>query len=286
MIKITRFFYIHWSVAPLFLLSYWSGGLFTLLASYAVVVVHELFHLFAALLAGERIGSILLLPFGMTLRLSAGLVREPGKEIFIALAGPAANLLMLAISFAVMPVYGTMNLSLLTFCALNIMIFSVNLLPCMPLDGGRVLKAVLVQKMGYLSAVSVLRRTSRVIIIVLAVLGVWLLSVTKLNVSLVVVAGFLAFHLATEQRQNEYILMREILYSKEKLYKKGIMRSSSMSCLENQKARDVFKMLSYDRFYTIHVVDKDQRHLRTVTEVQLVDTILKQGWQALIADVF
>jgi len=110
--------------------------------------------------------------------------------------------------------------------------------------------------------------------------------VSKMNVSLVMAAGFLTFHLSAEQRQNEYILMREILYSKEKLYKKGIMRSSGMSCLETQKARDVFKILSYDRFYIIHIVDKNQRHLRTVTEVQLVDTILKQGWQVLIADVF
>jgi len=286
MIKITRFFYIHWSVVPLFLLAYWSGGLYTLLASYAVVTVHELFHLFAALLAKERIGSILLLPFGMTLRLSAGLVREPGKEIFIALAGPFANLLMLSISFILTPVYGTMNLALLAFCVLNMMILSVNLLPCMPLDGGRVLKAVLVRKIGYLSAISVVRRTSKVIIIMLTVLGIWLLFVSKMNVSLVMAAGFLTFHLSAEQRQNEYILMREILYSKEKLYKKGIMRSSGMSCLETQKARDVFKILSYDRFYIIHIVDKNQRHLRTVTEVQLVDTILKQGWQALIADVF
>ena len=80
--------------------------------------------------------------------------------------------------------------------------------------------------------------------------------------------------------------MREILYSKEKLYKKGIMRSSCMSCLENQRARDVFKMLGYDRFYTIHVVDEHQRHLRTVTEVQLIDAILDKGWQTMLSDVF
>ena len=61
MIKITRFFYIHWSIFPLFLLAYWSGGIYTLLAAYAVVVVHELFHFFAALLVKEGFCSLLVL---------------------------------------------------------------------------------------------------------------------------------------------------------------------------------------------------------------------------------
>ena len=58
MIKITRFFYINLLVIPLFVLAYFVGALQTLLMAYAVVTVHELFHLFAALLLKVRVGSI------------------------------------------------------------------------------------------------------------------------------------------------------------------------------------------------------------------------------------
>ena len=42
---------MHWLVLPLVVLAYCVGGLYTLLAAYAVVFVHELFHLFAALIS-------------------------------------------------------------------------------------------------------------------------------------------------------------------------------------------------------------------------------------------
>ena len=76
MIKITRFFYIHWLVFPLLLLARFTGGLHTTLAAYAVVFVHEIFHLLAAFFVRERIGSVIIMPFGMTLRLSADIVRH------------------------------------------------------------------------------------------------------------------------------------------------------------------------------------------------------------------
>ncbi|MBE7022188.1 MAG: hypothetical protein E7414_03095 [Ruminococcaceae bacterium] len=286
MIKVTRFFYIHWSLLPLFLLAWWSGGLFTLLLAYAVVTIHELFHLFAALLVKERVGSLMLLPFGMTLRLSAGLIREPGKEIFIALSGPFANFLMLLVARALESLYGAENLALLAFRMLNWFTLSVNLLPCLPLDGGRVVKAMLVRRLGYLSAVSVMRRISRVVTLLLAGAGLVLLCITRLNVSLLMAAAFLAFRLTEEQRENEYILMREILYSKEKLRKKGAMRSRHISAIESVRARDIFKMLGYDSFYVVCIVDKDLKPLRMVTESQLVDAILEKGWQIRLSEVF
>ncbi|MBR6728910.1 MAG: hypothetical protein IKL80_02015 [Clostridia bacterium] len=286
MIKITRYFYVHWSFFLLAALSYFAGGLYTMLAAYAVVAVHELFHLFAALLVRERIGCMILLPFGMTLRLSAGLVREPAKEIFIALAGPFSNILMLFLADIAESYYGFGNLAVFTFRILNLSTLAVNILPCLPLDGGRALRALLVRHLGYLSAVSVMKRISRTIIIILGALGIILVLVSGLNMSLLMAVAFLAFQLSAEQRRNEYILMQEILYEKDKLRKKGYMRSGSISVTEDTYARDVFKLLGYDSFYIIHIVNKELKLRRSVTEAQLVDAILEKGWQTTLSEVF
>ena len=285
MIKITRFFYIHPLVFPLLLLSYATGGLYTLLTAYAIVCIHELFHLFAALLVRQRIGSVIVMPFGMTLRLSADLIKHTGKEIFIAAAGPFANFLLLSLYPVLAGFYNENLMALTVFRYINIIMLMMNLLPCLPLDGGRIVKALLIQRMGYIGAASLMRRISRIITVILAVLGVFLLILTRLNISLLIVAGFLALHLAEEERQNEYIIMQELLYNKEKLRKKGAMTSRLITAMDNIPAQDIFKMLSYDSYYIIQVVDCDQKPLRTITEAQLVRAILEKGWRIFLAQI-
>lgn len=285
MIKITRFFYVHWLVLPLFVLAQASGSLHTMLTAYAVVFVHEIFHLFATLLVKERVGSIIIMPFGMTLRLSARIIRHTEKEIFIALAGPFSNVLMLALSFWLAPFFPAEPLSLQVFRFLNLSVFCLNLLPCLPLDGGRIVKAILIRRIGYLSAVSVMKRLGRVLTAALLLLGIFLLVLTRLNGSLLMAASFLALHMVEEKRRNEFILMQELVYAKEKLRKRGAMRSRSVSAMDALPARDIFKMLSYDSYFIIHIVDHEQNHLRAVTEAQVVDALTEKGWHISLAEV-
>ncbi len=285
MIKITRFFYIHWLVFPLLLIAWFGGGFYTMLTAYAVVSVHELFHLFAALLVRERVGSIIVMPFGMTLRLSARIIRHTGKEIFIALSGPFANCLMLIIAKIISTFYPSPPVSLSLFYLLNLSVMALNLLPCLPLDGGRVLRAVLTKAYGFLFAASFLRKISRIITAILMTFGVLLLMISRLNISLLMVASFLALYMTEEKKRNDYILMQEMLYVKEKLRKRGQMRCRTVSALFSLPAKDVFKAFSYDCYCIIHVLDEEQRYLRTITEAELVDSIVKKGWKICLRDV-
>ena len=98
MIKITRFLYIHITLVPMLILSYILGSQMTFFISFGIVLIHELSHLLCAILMDVEVKSIVILPFGMTLRLSTDLIRYPKKEIAIALAGPLSNIVMLVIS--------------------------------------------------------------------------------------------------------------------------------------------------------------------------------------------
>ncbi len=285
MIKITRFFYIHPLVIPLFILAYFSGGFHTMLLSYAVVSVHELFHLFAALMVRERIGSVIVMPFGMTLRLSAGHIRHTGKEILIALAGPFANLCMLVLSGQIGKSLPDFSFSLSVFKIVNLSVMLLNLLPCLPLDGGRVLKAILTKAFGYIPAISFMRRLSRIVTAILFLLGIFLLVVSRLNVSLLMVAGFLAIHMTAEKRQNEYIIMQELLYAKKKLHKKGLMKSRSLTALSSVPAQKIIKKLSYDSYFMIHTVDENESFIATLTESEMVEALLQKGWHITLGDI-
>lgn len=116
--------------------------------------VHELAHLVTAKLAGVAIQEIRILPFGGSARMENP-YRLPLRQILpVAAAGPAANLL-LAIVLAALAHWGLLD----TFSAArmiqpNLILFLFNLLPALPLDGGRILFALLRKPLGEKAALA------------------------------------------------------------------------------------------------------------------------------------
>lgn len=137
------------------------GALVTL-ALFACVLLHELGHSLVAQSFGIKVREILLLPIGGLAKLQ-GEPRSPKQEVAIAVAGPAVNVVLAAAfgawCWSMAPIGSMAALaesakqpSLLTFGLLlmsgNLTLAAFNLLPIFPLDGGRVLRAVLQMKLG------------------------------------------------------------------------------------------------------------------------------------------
>ena len=136
----------------------WSLGLLILV--FACVVLHELGHSLMAMRFGVQVPRILLLPIGGMAELD-DMPREPRREILIAVAGPAVNVVIVAVLSLVAgwptevffgdypdSVSGMAHL-LVHF---NVMMGTFNFLPAFPMDGGRVLRALLAMKLPYLRA--------------------------------------------------------------------------------------------------------------------------------------
>jgi len=151
---------IHWSfwLLPLFVFLSGSGAMAfvdtaVILAVFGCVALHELGHALAARRFGVRTRDIVLYPIGGVARLER-MPKNPGAEIAIALAGPAVNLaiaavlipLMLLDGFAVIGVTYDASLGEIFWTKLlyaNIGLAIFNLIPAFPMDGGRVLRAML-----------------------------------------------------------------------------------------------------------------------------------------------
>jgi len=98
--------------------------------AYLFIIMHELSHMIVALLLNVDIQEITLLPFGATARYIGKI--NPLKEFLIAIAGPFATLI-----FAFFYHHDT-------YFKVNILILLFNLIPIYPLDGGRILKVILI----------------------------------------------------------------------------------------------------------------------------------------------
>ncbi len=277
MIRITRFFYIHILVLPLILAAFVTGSPMTFFISYGVVLIHELFHLFAAILLGVKVHSIIVMPFGMTLRLSPALVREPKKEIAVALSGPFSNALMLILGLALFR-ENTQNLNCLIFLVANFACLALNLLPVLPLDGGRVLRALVISRAGLLPAAKFMRKLSIFVIFFLFLLGVILLIASRSNPSLVMIGAFLLYSLADEKKNSDILAMQLLLHEKEKSRKNGVIPTRHITVHKDTPAKLLLKKLNFSTFYLITVLSDPLSVLCTVTESDLIRAITQRGY--------
>lgn len=146
--------------------------------------IHELAHLAAARLAGVAIQEIRILPFGGSARMENP-YRLPLRQILpVAAAGPAANL-ALAVCIAALAHWGTIDAGTASrLVQPNLVLFLFNLLPALPLDGGRILFALLRRPLGEKKALAAGLWSGRVLafLLIAAALagglrrGVWNLS--------------------------------------------------------------------------------------------------------------
>ncbi len=144
------------------------GGVALLFGS---VLLHELGHSLVARRLGVKVKDIELHFFGGAAKL-ASLPRSPRDEALIALAGPAVSLTIGMIA-ALAAVLTSEPLGLLWLLAgANLMLGLFNLLPALPMDGGRILRAVLTPRYGKLRATRIAVGIARVVALGL---GIWAL---------------------------------------------------------------------------------------------------------------
>ena len=130
----------------------WTLGVITTMGLFLSVLVHELSHAFMGRSEGIEIEEIVLHPFGGLARLRNE-PENPRAEFRIAVAGPAASFLIGVVGFVLLlPTvrfgYTTVAGVLLLLSAGNLLLAIFNLFPGYPLDGGRVLRAILWRRTG------------------------------------------------------------------------------------------------------------------------------------------
>lgn len=140
-------------------------GLMLVVLVFASVVIHELAHALVAIRSGVKVRGIVLLPIGgITFMEDRGphTGRTAVRDIRISIAGPlinigvgigaaAACLVLLHMNLLVRPLITPTNLPK-SFVWANLLLGLFNLLPAYPMDGGRVLRSYLAQRMDYVQA--------------------------------------------------------------------------------------------------------------------------------------
>ncbi|MFB6266920.1 MAG: site-2 protease family protein [Halodesulfurarchaeum sp.] len=184
----------------------WVIGILAAVGLFASVTVHELGHSWVALRYGISIESITLWILGGIAALGS-IPREWNREFWIAIAGPIASLLVGAVCWLgvqVIPPSLPIARFVVGWLAItNVVLAAFNLLPAFPMDGGRILRAVLARSRPYGSATRIAARIGVIFALLFAVVGV-----LNFNVILLLLAVFIYGAATTESRT---VLVDELL---------------------------------------------------------------------------
>ena len=176
----------------------WILGFVSAVALFACVTLHELGHSIAARVYGYEVESITLWLLGGVAQFTE-MPRNWAHEFWIAVAGPIVNVAIVAVCGAVIWVFslGDVLLFLLVYLALlNVVIAVFNMLPAFPLDGGRVLRALLARNRSYVQATREAAGIGKGFAIFLGLFGILIF-----NPILVAIALFVYIAAASETRQ-------------------------------------------------------------------------------------
>ena len=141
----------------------WQSLIFLLLL-FACVVAHEFGHIFTARGFGVRTPDVVLLPIGGVARLER-IPEEPFEEFLIAIAGPLVNVaIALVLVFLAgahlnaggLQIVESPTISMIDrLAAVNVFLAVFNIIPAFPMDGGRLLRALLASRLGYVRATEI-----------------------------------------------------------------------------------------------------------------------------------
>ncbi|MET0482581.1 MAG: site-2 protease family protein, partial [Aestuariivirgaceae bacterium] len=157
-------------------------GVVFIVLLFVCVVLHEFGHIIAARQFGIATPTVTVLPIGGVASLER-MPEKPGQEIVVALAGPLVNVIIAFTLYALagasleitdMARLADMQPSLLSRVAeANVALVIFNLIPAFPMDGGRVLRALLAIPLGFTRATQIAARIGQALAVVIGILGLF-----------------------------------------------------------------------------------------------------------------
>jgi Zn-dependent protease len=287
---------IHWTFA---ILLFWVSiasssmtdvlwNLAFVLTVFLCVILHELGHIVAARYFGIGAKEITLLPIGGVATLEK-LPTRPIEEIIVAIAGPLVNFILAGL--LLLPVRDLFRHDLATIITainghnfianifmVNLAMGIFNMIPAFPMDGGRVLRALLALKLHRTKATKIAARTGQVLAIAAVMIAVFTNQNAISNPSLILISLFIFYSAQGELQSSTYMSIVGGHKAAD-----VTMKDFATLAASEKLSRAVEKLLagSYHSF----LVFSNGRPAGTLGRTELIRSLSMSGQDAIVGDV-
>lgn len=232
-----------------------TGKVFLFLVYTLTALVHEYGHAVCAERLGYKMNKISLMPYGAVVNGALeGLSYK--DEITVAMAGPMVNLAICtffaALWWLVPETYAYTDVAFLS----NLSVAAMNLFPAYPLDGGRVLSALIAPKTGYRKAALITRVSGCVFAALCFCLFVWSCVIKTVNFSLLFFGAFLLIGAVKKGKESSYVRAFKNRFS---LTAEGVKEVKRLVVPHNLTLKKLLAQLRDDTFYELEIKNPQGR---------------------------
>ena len=259
------------------------GNLPLVVLGLVCITLHELSHGICAVLCGFSISSIEILPVGAQLRVEGLFESAPICEILIALAGPAMSLVLGIVSYYLYTLNGISLFKMLI--TLNLSIAAFNLLPALPLDGGRVVRSILSNYIGVKVATIFACMMGILIGVALTSYSVILAVQGKIAPTYIVFGILLMVSSLSERKRAMFISIAQVTEKKEALMRQGSMIVSQIAVPADIKLYTVISRFKPRCYHMVVVVDENLCPVGYMSEGEVVNALIENGANILIGQL-
>lgn len=271
-------------IHPTFLLVLLVYGVLGLAAQallvFSLVLGHELAHLLTAKAYGFKVVGLELFPFGGAAYCDDLFEGRKLEESVMALAGPAFNVVLL-FGAQVLRWNGMWTGELANdFVRYNFWLAAFNLIPVLPLDGGRVLRAICAEGFGFVRTTKFLARSGQWLGVFFALYGILLWGKGKFTegpLTFIILGGFFWFAGSKEISAAHITFLRQLTRKKEELVNKGLMRSKWLTVHRNTPLVRIVEEFTPDRYAMVSLANEEMGLGKILTETDVVEGMMREG---------
>ncbi len=248
---------------------------------FASVLLHEMGHVMAARLMHVRVEELELFPFGSVARMEDITKYGGAVEALIAAAGPAVSGLLALLAYS-----APTDKDIFILCAkYNRILCFFNLLPVLPMDGGRILRNLLLYLMGYKRATQVLVLWGRVLSILLLGWNIYSLVQGSYDITAAIIAVFIFSGTSKEVKYCSYHYLLNSSSRKTSLVRCNRIRQRSLQASPETYIRQLVSQFSPGNLCTVLVKDYSGETVAELSEKEIMASFMKLGYDGKVKDL-
>jgi stage IV sporulation protein FB len=275
---------VHWTMLLLIGGAVAAGQGWAVALAAIAVVTHELAHVAVARSLGLDVAEVELWPFGGRADLVGLESQDPAVESMVAVAGPVASLLLASVTRALETTLPGPNPLAGFFVSANVALALLNLLPALPLDGGRIWRALRAGRVGYRRAEAEVRRAGYAVSMALAMVSMAAAAFSRLLWQPLVLAGFLLWASRAPSRAL-YWVVRDLAVRQAAFLTRPVWTLKDYAVREDALLRDVLGEMRPRQLHRVAVLTLRQEFLGTLWERDILAGLADLGPDATVGEL-